>query len=72
MTKYYSNQPDFTGDPSSPLISPNSYFKTMSDLMDDIEVAGKTVQDEGVEDLYIQKGELLQGRRKTAVFSINL
>ena len=64
MTKYYSNQPDFTGDPSSPLISPNSYFKTMSDLMDDIEAAGKTVQDEGVEDLYIQKGEASLGTTK--------
>ena len=54
MTKYYTNKPDFTGDPSSPLISPNSYFKTMSDLMDDIEAAGKTVQDEGVEDLKVR------------------
>ena len=64
MTKYYTNKPDFTGDPSSPLISPNSYFKTMSDLMDDIEAAGKTVQDEGVEDLYIQKGEASLGTTK--------
>ena len=37
MTKYYSNKPDFPGDPISPLVSSSSYFKSMSDIMDDIE-----------------------------------
>ena len=56
MTKYY-NKPDFPGDPY-PLISSSSYFKSMSDIMDDIEAAGKVVTDEGVEDLYVQNGKL--------------
>ena len=64
MTKYYTNKPDFSADSSSPLVSPNTYFNTMSDIMDDIEAAGKTVKDEGVEDLYIQKGEAALGKTK--------
>ena len=53
MTKYYSNKPDFPGDPTYPLISSSSYFKSMSDIMDDIEAAGKVVKDEGVEGIYV-------------------
>ena len=64
MTKYYSNKPDFPGDPISPLVSSSSYFKSMSDIMDDIEAAGKVVTDEGVEDLYIQNGEASLGTTK--------
>ena len=64
MTKYYSNKPDFPGDPISPLVSSSSYFKTMSDIMDDIEAAGKVVTDEGVEDLYVQNGEASLGTTK--------
>ena len=64
MTKYYSNKPDFPGDPTYPLISSSSYFKSMSDIMDDIEAAGKVVTDEGVEDLYIQNGEASLGTTK--------
>ena len=64
MTKYYTNKPDFSADSSSPIVSPNTYFSTMSDIMDDIEAAGKTVKDEGVEDLYIQKGEAALGKTK--------
>jgi hypothetical protein len=64
MTKYYSNKPDFTGDPAYPLLSSSSYFKSMSDIMDDIEAAGKVVTDEGVEDLYVQKGEASLGTTK--------
>ena len=52
MTKYYTNKPDFSGDPTYPLVSSDSYFKSMSSIMDDIEAAGKVVTDEGVEDLY--------------------
>ena len=51
MTKYYTNKPDFSGDPTYPLVSSDSYFKSMSSIMDDIEAAGKVVTDEGVEDL---------------------
>ena len=36
----------------------------MSDIMDDIEAAGKVVTDEGVEDLYIQNGEASLGTTK--------
>lgn len=69
MTKYYSNKPDFTGDPAYPLISSSSYFKSMSDIMDDIEAAGKVVTDEGVEDLYVQNGEASLGTTKdSAIF----
>ena len=64
MTKYYSNKPDFTGDPAYPLLSSSSYFKSMSSIMDDIEAAGKVVTDEGVEDLYVQKGEASLGTTK--------
>ena len=64
MTKYYSNKPDFPGDPAYPLISSSSYFKSMSSIMDDIEAAGKVVKDEGVEDLYVQKGEASLGTTK--------
>ena len=64
MTKYYSNKPDFPGDPISPLVSSSSYFKSMSDIMDDIEAAGKVVTDEGVEDLYVQNGEASLGTTK--------
>ena len=64
MTKYYSNKPDFPGDPTYPLISSSSYFKSMSDIMDDIEAAGKVVTDEGVEDLYVQNGEASLGTTK--------
>ena len=64
MTKYYSNKPDFPGDPAYPLISSSSYFKSMSDIMDDIEAAGKVVTDEGVEDLYVQNGEASLGTTK--------
>ena len=69
MTKYYSNKPDFPGDPAYPLISSSSYFKSMSDIMDDIEAAGKVVTDEGVEDLYVQNGEASLGTTKdSAIF----
>ena len=69
MTKYYSNKPDFPGDPTYPLISSSSYFKSMSDIMDDIEAAGKVVTDEGVEDLYVQNGEASLGTTKdSAIF----
>ena len=64
MTKYYSNKPDFPGDPTYPLISSSSYFKSMSDIMDDIEAAGKVVTDEGGEDLYVQNGEASLGTTK--------
>lgn len=64
MTKYYSNKPDFPGDPAYPLISSSSYFKSMSSIMDDIEAAGKVVKDEGVEDFYVQKGEASLGTTK--------
>ena len=64
MTKYYSNKPDFPGDPAYPLISSSSYFKSMSDIMDDIEAAGKVVTDEGVEDLYVQNGKASLGTTK--------
>jgi len=64
MTKYYSNKPDFTGDPAYPLLSSSSYFKSMSSIMDDIEAVGKVVTDEGVEDLYVQKGEASLGTTK--------
>ena len=64
MTKYYSNKPDFPGDPTYPLISSSSYFKSMSDIMDDIEAAGKVVTDEGVEDLYVQNGKASLGTTK--------
>jgi len=36
----------------------------MSDIMDDIEAAGKVVTDEGVEDLYVQNGEASLGTTK--------
>ena len=69
MTKYYSNKPDFPGDPAYPLISSSSYFKSMSDIRDDIEAAGKVVTDEGVEDLYVQNGEASLGTTKdSAIF----
>jgi len=64
MTKYYSNKPDFPGDPISPLLSSSSYYKSMSSIMDDIEAAGKVVTDEGVEDLYVQNGEASLGTTK--------
>jgi len=41
----------------------------MSDIMDDIEAAGKVVTDEGVEDLYVQNGEASLGTTKdSAIF----
>ena len=64
MTKYYTNKPDFSGDPTYPLVSSDSYFKSMSSIMDDIEAAGKVVKDEGVEDLYSQTGEASLGTTK--------
>ena len=64
MTKYYTNKPDFSGDPTYPLVSSDSYFKSMSSIMDDIEAAGKVVTDEGVEDLYSQTGEASLGTTK--------
>ena len=64
MTKYYSNKPDFPGDPTSPLVKSSSYYKSMSSIMDDIEAAGKVVTDEGVEDLYVQNGEASLGTTK--------
>ena len=64
MTKYYTNKPDFSDDPTYPLVSSDSYFKSMSSIMDDIEAAGKVVKDEGVEDLYSQTGEASLGTTK--------
>ena len=64
MTKYYTNKPDFSGDPTYPLVSSDSYFKSMSSIMDDIEAVGKVVKDEGVEDLYSQTGEASLGTTK--------
>ena len=63
MTKYYTNKPDFN-DSSFVVIPPESYFKSMSDFMDDIEAVGKVVKDEGVEDLYSQTGEASLGTTK--------
>ena len=63
MTKYYTNKPDFN-DSSFVAIPPESYFKSMSDFMDDIEAVGKVVKDEGVEDLYSQTGEASLGTTK--------
>ena len=64
MTKYYTNKPDFSNDPTYPLVSSDSYFKSMSSIMDDIEAVGKVVKDEGVEDLYSQTGEASLGTTK--------
>lgn len=50
MTKYYSNQPDFSTEAPDPAYN---YFSSMSDIMDNIEAAGNTVKSEGVEDLYL-------------------
>ena len=47
MTKYYSNQPDFSTEAPDPAYN---YFSSMSDIMDNIEAAGNTVKSEGVED----------------------
>ena len=63
MTKHYTNKPDFN-DSSSGVIPPETYFKSMSDFMDDIEAVGKVVKDEGVEDLYSQTGEASLGTTK--------
>ena len=68
MTKHYTNKPDFN-DSSSGVIPPETYFKSMSDFMDDIEAVGKVVKDEGVEDLYSQTGEASLGTTKdSAIF----
>lgn len=68
MTKHYTNKPDFN-DSSSGVIPPETYFKSMSSIMDDIEAAGKVVKDEGVEDLYSQTGEASLGTTKdSAIF----
>lgn len=61
MTKYYSNQPDFSTEAPDPAYN---YFSSMSDIMDNIEAAGNTVKSEGVEDLYTQKGEAALGVKK--------
>ena len=62
MTKYYSNKPDFSSD--TPWILFLNATAKMKDFLEDIEALGKKVQEEEVEDLYVQRGEAALGVTK--------
>lgn len=62
MTKYYSNKPDFSSD--TPWVLFLNATAKMKDLLEDIEALGKKVQEEEVEDLYVQRGEAALGVTK--------
>lgn len=62
MTKYYSNKPDFSSD--TPWVLFLDATAKMKDLLEDIEALGKKVQEEEVEDLYVQRGEAALGVTK--------
>ena len=62
MTKYYSNKPDFSSD--TPWVLFLNATAKMKDFLEDIEALGKKVQEEEVEDLYVQRGEAALGVTK--------
>ncbi|MBP2621641.1 hypothetical protein ACVRXQ_11190 [Streptococcus panodentis] len=61
---FLKNKPDFTTDTPDNMSTQGSYFSTMSEIMDDIQAAGNKVKEEGIEDLYVQKGEASLGTTK--------
>ena len=62
MTKYYSNKPDFSSD--TPWVFGLDATAKMRDYLKDIEELGKIVQEEEVDDLYVQRGEAALGVTK--------
>ena len=62
MTKYYSNKPDFSSD--TPWVFGLDATAKMRDFLEDIEALGKIVQEEEVDDLYVQRGEAALGVTK--------
>jgi len=62
MTKYYSNKPDFSSD--TPWVFGLDATAKMRDYLKYIEELGKIVQEEEVDDLYVQRGEAALGVTK--------